>query len=187
MSTLSLTAARAALTLRTRHDIGFGASVDVYRLANLEGAEVRFLRIGSLEGVYLSQDTPTILLASGRPAGRISFTCAHELGHYVFQHGTRFDLLTANQGATGSEWLADMFAAFLLMPTSALQGGLRRRGWHGRNITPLRALMLAQWLGVSYGAFLNQSSRTLGIVSRSTANALSAVSPRGGRPSSAGP
>lgn len=179
MNAINLTAARAALRLRSRHGIGLDAAVDVYRLADLEGVEVRFLRIGSLEGIYLSQDNPIILLASERPAGRVSFTCAHELGHHVLEHGTRLDLPTHGGSTEGSvEWFADMFAAFLLMPKSAVERGMRRRSCRGRHIAPLQVLMLAQWLSVSYGALLSQCSRTLGLIPKSAASALSASRPR---------
>jgi len=66
-------------------------AICVYDVAQSLGIEVRFVGIPSLEGMYWKKSPATILLGAERPAGRQSFTCAHELGHHIFNHGNKID------------------------------------------------------------------------------------------------
>ena len=178
---LSLDAARAALQVRARHGRGMGQAVDVIDLAEAAGLQVRFVDVGSLEGMYFADTPPKIILPSGRPQGRQAFSCAHELGHHVFEHGSRLDALLlegARDQVHDDEWMANMFAAFLLMPTSAVAAGFRRRGWNPRRPNSTQVLQVAQWLGVGYTTLLNQMAFTLHWLSRAEYNRLSKESPR---------
>lgn len=81
--------------------------------------------IGELEGVLLKRSDKWFLLYNNRVEsnGRINFTIAHELGHYLlhrseqenFRCGTA-DLLDWSSAAKRREVEADKFAATLLMP-----------------------------------------------------------------------
>lgn len=165
---LSLEAARAALKTRQKHNKRPWEAFDVIDLAEAAGLEVWFVPLGSLEGMYYSGEVPTILLPSDRPPGRQAFSCAHELGHHVFGHGSRLDAYIAGDSTdqtTGVEWLADMFAAFLMMPATAVSRGFRERGWEPGTASPVEILQVAQWLGVGYSTLVNQMTFSLGCLS----------------------
>ena len=80
-----------AAALRTRRSVGYrlDQAVCVYDLAEKLGVEVRFLDLPSVEGMYLSTSSPTIIVSSLRPPGRRTFTCAHELGHHNRNDGVQ--------------------------------------------------------------------------------------------------
>ena len=179
--TLSLDAARAALRVRQQHGREIGQAVDAIDLTEAAGVQVRFVDVGSLEGMYLADATPKILIPSGRSSGRQAFSCAHELGHHMFGHGSRLDALLlegVDAQVHDDEWMANMFAAFLLMPKSAVAGGFRRRGWDPRCPNPTQVLQVAQWLGVGYTTLLSQMAFTLGWLTRDDYSRLCKESPR---------
>jgi hypothetical protein len=94
LRTLSREAARAALRLRTAHGIGHRAPLSVFDFAtDTLKIEVRFLDAAGLEGMYVRTPGPLIVLGADRPVGRQAMTCAHEIGHHVFGHGTTLDRL----------------------------------------------------------------------------------------------
>lgn len=84
---LASLAAMEASRLRLFAKIPRTAPIDPIETAIKCGCEVRFLSLASLEGIYSPEPSPTIILGSERPAGRRAFTCAHELGHHIFNHG----------------------------------------------------------------------------------------------------
>lgn len=128
----------AALKLRRKHGISTISPVDVYRLAELEGVEVSFVDIPSMEGVYLAEKRPLILVSSLRPPGRQAMTCAHELGHHIFRHGAQFDELVEDRERTHKhhpdEMTADFFARQLLMCESATRNCFVRRNGKVREL-----------------------------------------------------
>ena len=115
---LILIAAREASKIRLKSGLSPVAQVCAFDIAATLGVEVRFTNdIASMEGVYL-KDPPQILVSSLRPAGRQSFTLAHELGHHVFGHEGHIlqnpgdqDEQQAAQRFNPDEVLADAFAA----------------------------------------------------------------------------
>ena len=120
---LAKSAATRALRIRAQVHAKPWEAVDVYDVAQQLSVEVRFTRISSMEGMYLRQDAPVILIASERPAGRQRFSCAHELGHHAFGDGSRVDELFDPNSSTvrpDDEIRADMFAGMLLMPKSSV-------------------------------------------------------------------
>jgi Zn-dependent peptidase ImmA (M78 family) len=176
-----LEAVRAALEARQRDGRDSSTAVDVFGLAEREGVEVRFLAIATMEGMYVAGEEPTIILPSDRPAGRQAFSCAHELGHHLFGHGTRLDaMLVEGSGASedGEEQLADIFAAFLLMPKAAVSRGFRKRGWNPSVATASEILRVANWLGVGYSALISQLAFSLDLLPRARVADLKRLSPR---------
>src|ERR1035441_5093023 len=96
---LAKSAAMRALRIRADVHAKPWEAIDVFDVAQQLGVEVRFTRISSMEGMYVRQDAPVILLSSERPAGRQRFSCAHELGHHAFGDGSRVDeLFDPNSG-----------------------------------------------------------------------------------------
>jgi Zn-dependent peptidase ImmA (M78 family) len=83
--TLAKSAAVQALRIRASVHVKPWDAIDIFDLTQQLGVEVRFAKISSMEGMYLRQSAPTILIASERPAGRQRFSCAHELGHHCHQ------------------------------------------------------------------------------------------------------
>ncbi len=83
----------AAKALQIRKNYLYaGPSIPIcpFNLAEAMGFDVRFVKISSFEGMYLS-DKLIILIGAERPEGRKNFTCAHEIGHHVLGHGTVID------------------------------------------------------------------------------------------------
>ena len=116
---LTLKAAKHAQIVRNRCKIRQGAAIDPISVAETCGCEVRFMALSSLEGIYSPAPKPVIVLGSERPAGRRAYTCAHEIGHNEFEHGTRIDEYVNDHTPANNdpdEFLANIFAAFLLMP-----------------------------------------------------------------------
>src|SRR5690242_15432722 len=107
---------RGAADCRDQLDLDPFAPVDPYDIAARLGVKVVFLDT-SMEGFYFKQPTPRILLSSMRPVPRRAFTCAHEIGHHWFGHGSTIDQLKEDERSDSSkpeEVLANAFAGALL-------------------------------------------------------------------------
>ena len=88
---LARRALRGALEVRKKAGLSLSLPICIYDLAGETlKVEVRFQAGPSFGGMY-AKETQTILVPSERPAGRRAFTCAHELGHWYFKHGTRLE------------------------------------------------------------------------------------------------
>lgn len=157
------------------------APIDPIETAIKCGCEIRFLSLPSLEGVYSPEPRPTIVIGSERPAGRQTFTCAHELGHHIFKHGERIDNLNAhkhNSGKSPEEFLADVFAGFLLMSQIAVLRALKDRGWTATTMQPEQVYRLANFFGVGYGTVTNHLASSLRLIPQEYANELLRVTPK---------
>lgn len=162
-----------------------GRSLDeplcVVDLALEMGIEVRFEPAPSLEGLY-SPAGPSIVLGSLRSEGRRNYTCAHEVGHHIFGHGLRVDELVDEQeeGAPKSEeeYVADRFAAALLMPKLAVQRALMTRGWDAESCSPRDLYGLAGLFGVGYRTIVGQLRGTLRLLSPARAELLRKRTPK---------
>jgi hypothetical protein len=168
-------AIRAALTLRSTRHVGLSDALCPYDLAERLGVEVRFAEIPSLEGMYVNRDEPLVLLGAHRPRGRQAFTCAHELGHHHFGHGTRIDELRERDSPRAydpDEYAADCFAAFLLMPKTTVLSGLRLRGGCPREPSAAAIYATASWLGVGFSTLVTHLCASLRVIDASRAEAL---------------
>jgi len=166
---LTLQAASQAQIVRAKCSIIRGAAIDPILIAEMLGCEVRFVSLPSLEGLYSPTPRHVIVLGSERPAGRRAYTCAHEIGHNEFKHGTRIDELLNGKSLENDdpeEFLANMFAAFLLMPKSTIKKGLKERHIQPFRIEPMQVFRMASHLNVGYGTLINHMTWTLGILSR---------------------
>lgn len=175
-------AASAALRLRSKLHLKPWEAVDIFDLVQTLGLELRFIKVSSLEGMYVKQELPTILVSAERPAGRRRFTCAHELGHHVFGHGSRVDEIFCGGALKGSssyeERLADMFAAYLLMPRSAVQKAFATRHLEPMKLSPRDIYAVAGWLGVGYSTLVTHLHVGLKLISASKSEDLLRVQPR---------
>ncbi|MFH1975315.1 MAG: ImmA/IrrE family metallo-endopeptidase [Pseudomonadota bacterium] len=164
---LILQATACAERVRMKCGIARTAAVDPILVAEKRDCEVRFLAIPSLEGVYSPNPRAVIVLGSQRPAGRRSFTCAHELGHYEFKHGTRIEELNAGQVQTFNdpdEFLAEMFAAFLLMSQGCVRRAFKDREIQPQSVEPIQIFKLACYLGVGYSTLIDHITWTLNLL-----------------------
>lgn len=163
---LAQQAMREAGRFRTTHGASLADSICPYDLAIASGLTVQFLAVPSLEGMY-EAERGAIFIGSERPSGRRRFTCAHELGHHVFKHGTSLDQLrTAHtDNSKPEEFVADCFAASLLMPKMAIDAALHRRGWSHRPLTAPMVFELAQDLGVAFDALVTHLNLVLHYIS----------------------
>jgi hypothetical protein len=154
---------QAASECRDQLDLDLFGPVDPYAIAAQLGIKVVFLD-ASMEGFYFKQPTPRILLSSLRPVPRRAFTCAHEIGHHWFGHGSTIDELQDDERADSDkpeEVLANAFAGALLMPSVGLRGAFARRGWDQSNPTPLQLFTIACQFGVGYETLLKHLSFAL--------------------------
>jgi Zn-dependent peptidase ImmA (M78 family) len=146
-----------------RDDLGLDpfAPVDPYAIAERLGIRVTFLEV-SMEGFYANQNPPRILLSARRPLARRAFTCAHEIGHHYFGHGSIIDTLQEDDRADSQkpeEILANAFAAFLLMPTVGLRGAFARFGWDVQSASPTQLFTIACQYGVGYETLIHHLCR----------------------------
>lgn len=173
---------RAALEVRRRAGVRRDLPVCVYDLADQLGIEVKFRPETSLEGMYVKGDSPLILISTHRPPGRQAYTCAHEIGHDVFDHGTRVDEFVEGQQNSSNrdpeERLADLFAAWLLMPKPAVQQAFVNRNWGYRQCTAEQIYVVSGYLGVSYEALINQMRWSLGLLSAGQVEGLLKLPPK---------
>lgn len=180
-TSLALQAAKAALSVRQRLGISSTSPVCALDAAKTLELETWLVDIPSLEGMYIQGSPATILVGTHRPTGRQAMTCAHEIGHHVFQHGSRVDeylISDKTDGRTPEEFLANTFAANFLMTRGAVAQGLLARGISARQATPEQIYRLAIWLGVSYTGLLYHMRSALQIMPRSIADRLIKVEPK---------
>jgi Zn-dependent peptidase ImmA (M78 family) len=179
---LARRALKAALDIRRRGKAPRLLPFCVFDVAEQLGVQVMFRPEKSLEGMYFREEPPRIFVSAVRPAGRQRFTCAHELGHHVFGHGTRVDELVEDRASEGpksdDERLADVFAGYLLMPLAVVRGAFTARGLVPSTATPEQFFGVACHLGVSYDSLVSHLNLSLGLITSQQADALRRASPK---------
>jgi len=178
---LALQAAKAALRLRQELQIPSTAPLAVYDVAKRLAIDVWFVDITTLEGTYLPGPPATILVTSHRPAGRQTMTCAHEIGHHVFGHGSHIDEMMAGdkvQSTTVEEFLANTFAVNFLMTRGVVAQGFLSRGISATSPRPDQVYAVANWLGVGYTTLLYHMRSALKTMPRLWADRLLKIAPR---------
>lgn len=123
---------QASIAARVKAGVDLKSPICIYGLCEAHNVAVRFNDI-NMEGMYDRTPKPRIHVSVLRPLARRTFTCAHELGHHVFGHGSTIDELREDQANSAdrppNEVLADAFAAFVLMPTLGLRESFAKRAW----------------------------------------------------------
>ena len=159
----------SAIQERRNAGINPASAICVFDLIYERGVEVRFQNISSMEGLYYNDGEPLILVSSCRPRGRVAFTCAHEYGHHVFEHGNKIDEVLDSKSETKwepDEFLADCFAGFLLMPKLAVCKAFSSRGWDIKHCTSEQAFVISGYMGTGYTSLLTHMCHSLRIISR---------------------
>lgn len=171
-----------ALRLRTANGIGVDQAVDVIDFASRLGIEIRYVDLPSLEAMYVRGSRPAILISCHRPSGRQVFSCAHEIGHHVFDHGSRIDDQIQSERpldkAEPEEYLVDRFASYFLMPKTLVNRAFLTRGWSPGSASAQQIYMVANWLGVGYSTLIHQLRGGLNLLSRTAARKLLQSTPR---------
>lgn len=176
------TALRRAMEIRKRLGVPMDHAVCVFDLAQQIDVEVWFKPLPSLAGMYAGGDDPTILIGSDRPAGYQASTCAHELGHHLFGHGTRVDEYVEGVGRSRKdepeESLADLFGAHLLMPQAAVARVFATRGWPISTPTAEQIFIAAGQLGVGYQTLVHHLRWTIRSLDSAASDRLLSIQPK---------
>lgn len=178
---LAQRAMHKAIEVRTQLGFTLNSPICIYDLCDKLKVKVRFVDI-NMEGMYIKGEEPTILLSSLRPLSRRNFTCAHELGHHIFEHGSTVDELQEGlddfKTFSPDEFLVDIFAGFLFMPPLAVRKAFVSRGWNSASATPLQFFTIACSFGVGYETLIKHMAYTLKMISHSQATLLLKSSPK---------
>ena len=182
---LASSAMLESIEVRDRWGREHDGPLDVYALCKDMGVKVRFVEIASMEGLYGRREdgASVIWLSSLRPLPRRNFSCAHELGHHVFCHGSTVDELVEgtrekSKEFSPEEFLVNTFASFLLMPTLGVRKAFASRGWNTRTATPLQVYTAACHFGVGYDTLVGHLEYALDTISPSHAAQLRRVGPK---------
>lgn len=182
---LAHTAMVESIEVRDEWDREHDGPLDVYALCKDMGVKVRFVDIASMEGLYgRGRDGKAVIwLSSLRPMPRRNFSCAHELGHHVFGHGSAIDELVECVGTKtkvfkSDEFLVDTFAGFLLMPTLGVRKAFASRGWKARTATPVQVYTVACHFGVGYDTLISHLLHSLEAIDPIQAAQLRKVGPK---------
>jgi Zn-dependent peptidase ImmA (M78 family) len=173
---------RGALDVRKRAEVPRLDPVNIFDCAEKLKVEVRFIVGGTFEGMY-EKERKVIVLPVDRPAGRRVFTCADELAHWRYKHGSMLDDSTTVEDYNSSpeERLANMFAGYLLMPPPAVEDAAKALGVGYSNCSAEQIYELASWFGVSYASMLGHLKWALRKISSTRYEQLKRVAPRENR------
>lgn len=164
-----------SLEIREEHGYDFRSPLCIYELCERAGVKVRFVDDVSMEGLYVALAKPTILISSLRPLPRRAFTCAHELAHHVFEHGSTIDELKgeADEGRfQPNEFLVNAFAGFLLMPVQSIKLAFSSRSIDPATATPEQIYTVASSFGVGYETLIGHLAHSLRQITPSRAETL---------------
>lgn len=170
---------KKATSVRIRLGIEQHLPVCIYDVCDKLGVTVRFID-NNMEGMYEKSSLPKIYLSSKRPLARRAYNCAHELGHHEFGDGSSIDQLKEDADRPSwedpKEFMADSFAAHLLMPTIGLRGAFNSRGLNFQTATPEQIYVIACDFGVGYTTLITHLSVGLQLLNQTRAADLKKVS-----------
>lgn len=175
-SQLAKEALQKAMEVRMSCNLPLNKPVCPFDIAIKLGIDLRFLSLASLEGMYSNEPRPAIVIGSERPLGRQAFTCAHEIGHHAFGHGTKVDEVHQNDDSYAldnpEEFIAQSFAGFLLMPKMAIDRAFSDRHLSPQAATPKELYAVASFFGVGYTTLIDHLAYSLKLLPVNHAQAL---------------
>jgi Zn-dependent peptidase ImmA (M78 family) len=175
---LAQEALKKSLEVRRQAKLDVTSPAAIYEICEALGLTVQFIKLSSMEGMYMNKER-RILISSLRPLARRYYTCSHELGHHVFDHGYKIDeLAKAGQKYDPQEFLVDCFAGFLLMPKLALLNAFTVRGWSPESATPLQVFIISCNFSVGYETIISHMTHTLKMISVNRAAELKKSTPK---------
>lgn len=173
-------ALQGAIMVRRKANIARSDPICVFDLAEKLNIEVMFVAAPSLEGMY-AKASKTIVLTSQRSIGRKALTCAHEIGHWWYNHGDSIDDVGSIESYNPYfpiEQLVNDFAAHLLMPKWTVKKAIQNRGYSLLICSPIEIYQLSCQLGVSYTALIQHLRYSLKFISPEYAEKLLLISPK---------
>jgi Zn-dependent peptidase ImmA (M78 family) len=182
-----LDGAREASRIRQKLGIPPLVPVTPAEVAHLLKVEVLYKTdIKSMEGFYIRDPKPRIVVSSLRPAGRQAFTIGHELGHHVLGHKGHILSVGTDKAEEDEiverfkpdEIQADAFSAHLLMPKLAVMKAFTDRRLSYDTCTPVDIYTLAWWFGVGYETLIRHISIALKLLSPEHASVLRKSTPK---------
>jgi Zn-dependent peptidase ImmA (M78 family) len=178
---LAQEAQQKAIDVRRKAGFDLKSPLCIYGLCDKLNVKVKFVDI-SMEGMYLREAEPVILLSALRPFPRRTFSCAHELGHHVFGHGSTIDELIEEAKSSKvfqpEEFLADSVAGFLLMPILGVRKAFVSRGWDAASATAEQIFTVACNFGVGYETLITHMAYALKMITSSRASLLLKTKPK---------
>jgi Zn-dependent peptidase ImmA (M78 family) len=171
---------QASIAARVKAGFDLKNPVCIYGLCEAHDVAVRFNDI-NMEGMYDRAPRPRIHVSALRPLARRTFTCAHELGHHIFGHGSTIDELREDQVSTDrppNEILADAFAAFVLMPTLGLREAFAKRGLDPNRATALDMYAIACNFGVGQATLVNHLAYGISMINQMQRDRLGRITPK---------
>jgi hypothetical protein len=151
----------AAVHAHRDYGIDRSGYADVFAAIEASGIDCMAQPLPRLLGMYVRPEDggPAILVNSGQDEIGIRHSAAHELGHHALGHTSRWDEDPFARWGDGTwpddEKTAEAFAAWFLMPPSAVRTAMRLAGVH----TPSSGgdvYQIARWLGTSYAGTVRQ-------------------------------
>lgn len=159
MNELYTSAIRKASETRLKLGFSLYEVINIYDVCSKLNIDVQFVDI-NMEGLYVSNkivdntSQAKILISRLRPFPRRVFTCGHELGHHVFNHGLKLDILIGENDNSNyksdDEKLVDAFSANLLMPIACVQSEFKKRKLNFSTATEIDYYIGSSVLGVGY-------------------------------------
>lgn len=179
LSPLHTNAIREADQVRMELSFGMFEPVNILDICDRLGVAVRFVDF-NMEGMFIRGESSTILISYQRPFPRRLFTCAHELGHFRFNHGSKIDPLSSEKQSIQSdkkdELLVDSFAGALLMPIDGIQIEFAKRSINIKKANPIDFFLVASVYGTGYQSLITHS-RANGLIDRTKETSLLKFSP----------
>lgn len=172
---------QASIAARTKAGIDLKSPTCIYGLCDAHGVMVRFNDI-NMEGMYDRTAKPRIHVSALRPLARRTFTCAHELGHHVFGHGSTIDELREDESNAAirppNEVMADAFAAFVLMPTLGIREAFKKRDLQPNSASAQDIYAIACNFGVGQATLVNHLAYGVGMINSEQRSRLGAFTPK---------
>jgi Zn-dependent peptidase ImmA (M78 family) len=176
MIKLARHAVRSAMKLRSELGYTHDQALCPFDVAEAIAVSVRLVAANTLEGVYFPPPVKQIFVGARRPLARQRFTCAHEIAHHLYGHGQCIATI-GDFNERSDEFLANRFAAALLMPKLAILGAFQRYAADPSNPKPIEVWRVAQALGVGYETLAQHMNIVLQAYSSSKRDELLKVKP----------
>lgn len=164
-----------AMEVRQRLGIGSGPIADIFTLIEADlGVRLFIHRLPSkISGVfaYQAEIGPCILLNSVHPPERRSWTCAHEVAHFLTNRLAADIAWVDSHDRNLEERFADRFAAAFLMPGSMARLRFSEIAGESNRFSPRNLIFLARSFNVSVEA-MGRRLEQLGLLLAGTYDSL---------------
>ena len=167
---LTREAIRESINARKLAGYDLVAPVNIYDLCETHGVTVRFTPI-NMEGMYDRSPKPRVHISALRPLVRRNVTCAHELGHHVFGHGSTIDEISEQAEIPDRnnpiEFVANQFAYNLMMPILGVRRAFFVRGIDPANASAPEIFRVSSHFSVGYRTLLSHLRFGLRVIRQS--------------------